>query len=104
MSRVPAVGQLAALHAQQLVGELRVLAAGSASKSSIHASRSARAALADAGREVLAHAVGDEELRVLGPAVGALGEPHLLLAERLAVRRARALLGRRRRRRCGCRR
>ena len=45
--------------------------------------------------EVLAHAVGDEELRVLGPAVGLLGEANLLLAERLAVRRARALLGRR---------
>jgi hypothetical protein len=34
---------------------------------------------------VLADAVGDEELRVLGPAVVALGEADLLLAERLAV-------------------
>ena len=50
-----------------------------------------RAARADAGSEVLAHAVGHQELRVLGPAVGALGEPHLLHAERLAVRRGRVL-------------
>ena len=43
------------------------------------------AALADPVGEVLADAVGDEELGVLGPAVGALGLAHLLLAERLAV-------------------
>ncbi len=43
------------------------------------------AAGAHAGCEVLAHPVGDEELRVLGPAVVALGELDLLLAERLAV-------------------
>ena len=53
------------------------------------------AAGADAGREVLADAVGHEELRVLGPAVAPLGEADLLVAERLAVRRARVLLVRR---------
>ena len=35
---------------------------------------------------MLAHAVGHQELRVLGPTVRALGEPDLFLAERLAVR------------------
>jgi hypothetical protein len=39
------------------------------------------AALAEVGREVLADAVGDEELRVLRPAVSALGELDLLDAE-----------------------
>jgi hypothetical protein len=36
--------------------------------------------------------VGHEELRVLGPAVGTLGQPHLLLAERAAVRAVAVLL------------
>ena len=44
---------------------------------------------------MLADAVGDEELRVLGPAVGALGEADLLLAERLAVGLGGVLLVRR---------
>src|SRR5215468_6457225 len=47
------------------------------------ASRSATRA--DAGGEVLAHAVGDQELRVLRPAVAALGEADFLLAERFPV-------------------
>ena len=54
-----------------------------------------RAALADAGGEVLADAVGDEELRVLRPAVDALGQADLLVAERLAVGLGRVLLVRR---------
>ena len=49
------------------------------------------AARADPGREVLAHAVGDQELRILGPAVRPLGEPDLLLTERLAMRRGGVL-------------
>src|SRR5262249_3355754 len=53
------------------------------------------AARAPPGGEVLLHAVGDEELRVLGPIVVALRETHLFLAERLAVRLRRALLVRR---------
>ena len=57
--------------------------------------RAAPAALADARLEVLAHAVGHEELGVLGPAVVALGQPDLFLAQRLAVRRAGVLLVRR---------
>ena len=43
------------------------------------------AAPADPLGEVLLDPVGHEELGVLGPAVGALRLPHLLLAERLAV-------------------
>ena len=54
--------------------------------------------------EVLVDAVGDEELGVLGPAVDPLGEPDLVLAQRLAVGRAGVLLVRARRSRCGCRR
>jgi hypothetical protein len=40
----------------------------------------------DALGEVLTHPVGDEELRVLGPAVRALRLPDLLLPQRLPVR------------------
>src|SRR5437763_2430449 len=47
---------------------------------------------ADALREMLVDPVRNEKLGIFGPAVGALGEPHLLLAERLAVRRAGVLL------------
>ena len=72
-----------------------MLARGSAAKSSSHAAvRRAPRAPMPCG-EVLAHAVGHEELRVLGPAVGALGQPDLLVAERLAVRGGGVLLVRR---------
>src|SRR5439155_4945661 len=54
-----------------------------------------RAARADAGREPLAHALGDQELRILRPAVAALGEADLFLAERLAVGCGRVVLVRR---------
>src|SRR5437016_3390765 len=50
---------------------------------------------ADARAEVRAHLVGHEELRVFRPAVVALGETNLLVAERLAVRGVRVLLVRR---------
>ena len=46
-------------------------------------------------REALAHAVGHQELRVLGPAIGALGQPHLVLAQGVAVGRGGVLLVRR---------
>ena len=39
----------------------------------------------DAVVEMLAHPVGDEELRVLGPAIGALGELYFLLAQGFAM-------------------
>ena len=44
---------------------------------------------------MLVDAVGHKELRVLGPAVAALGEPDLLISEWLAVCRGRVLLVRR---------
>ena len=40
---------------------------------------------ADAVLKMLAHAVRHQEFGVLGPAIAALGETYLLLAERLAV-------------------
>src|SRR5262245_14679356 len=40
---------------------------------------------ADAGIEPLTHAVGHKELGILGPAVGALDQSYLILAQRLAV-------------------
>ena len=53
------------------------------------------AAPADAILEMLAHAVRHEKLGVFRPAVAALGEAYLLLAERLAVGRAGVVLMRR---------
>src|SRR2546430_14570494 len=51
-----------------------------------------RSARADAGGEVLADAVGDQELRLLRPPVAALGQANLVVAERLAVGRGGVLL------------
>ena len=51
-----------------------------------------RTARADPGGEVLVDAIGHKKLRVLGPAIGVLGEPDLLVAERLAVGRGSVLL------------
>src|SRR5262249_23606217 len=50
---------------------------------------------ADAGGEVGTHRIGHQELGVLRPSVIALGETHLLLAQRLAVRGGGVLLVRR---------
>ena len=66
-----------------------------AANSASHAAARLAAARADAGGEVLADAVGHEELRVLRPAVGALGELDFLVAQRLAVGRGGVLLVRR---------
>src|SRR5439155_14514363 len=53
---------------------------------------SGRSARPDAGGEVLADAVGDQQLRLLRPPIAALGEANLLLTERLAVGRGRVVL------------
>ena len=82
--RVPAVGQLALLHRVDLGGEAGV-ALGELGELRLPGGVELGAAPADPLGEVLADAVGDEELGVLGPLVGALGLAHLLLAERLAV-------------------
>ena len=81
---VPAGRQLATLHLVDLGREFGVLGPVGAEKSSSFFRASAPRA-AHAGRKVLADAVGNQELRVLGPAVVALGKPNLFFAERLAV-------------------
>src|SRR5690348_8599118 len=76
--------QLTPLHVLDLRGKRRVgraialepLAPGKTRRS---ATRS------DPSGKVLAHALGHQELRILGPAVAALARPHLLEAERLTV-------------------
>ncbi len=50
---------------------------------------------ADSLAEVLIYAIGHKELRILGPAVAALDEPHLVRTERLAVSGRRILYMRR---------
>src|SRR5215216_3819833 len=88
---VPAVRQSPALHLVDLGGDLGIpvgdplLPLGAQSFST----------LADAPGEMLVDAIRDQELRVLGPAVGALGLANLVLAERLAMRLGRVLLVRR---------
>ncbi len=54
-----------------------------------------RAVRPDTGREMLADAVGDEELCILGPPIAALGEADLLLTERFAMGGGSILLVRR---------
>src|SRR6516164_7226782 len=51
-----------------------------------------RTPLANAPVEMLAHPIRDEELCVWRPAITTLGQPDLLFAKRLPVRRARVLL------------
>ena len=70
----------------------RGTASGTPRSGAIQACAQLPAALADAVAEVLADAVGHEELGVLRPAVVPLGQPDLLLAERLAVGGAGVLL------------
>ena len=84
---IPAGGQLAPLHLVDLARLLRIFfAVGGEEFGPLPDARAAPRAPMP-GVEMLADAVRHEELRVLRPAVGALGEPHLVVAERLAVRR-----------------
>ena len=88
---VPALRQLAALHLVDLRGEPRV-----ARRDALLPLVSQLAApSADPVGEMLVHAVGDQELGVLGPVVGALRLAHLVLAERLPVDLGGVLLVRR---------
>ena len=50
------------------------------------------AALPDGFTELFAHAIRDQELRILRPPVKFLDQPHFLFAKRLAVRSIRILL------------
>ena len=90
-SLVPAVRQLAPQHAIAVVGELWILALVPLEPGppGVMERLPPRA---DARLEVFAYPLGDEELRVLGPAITALRELDFLFAQRLAVRRARILL------------
>ncbi len=87
---VPALRQLTPLHPLEIVRKLGVLDAVALEELLPVLSQRAPAR-ADALGEVLHDSVGDQELRVLGPAIAALGEAHLLLAERLAVGLGRVL-------------
>ena len=89
--RVPAVGKLAPLHALDLVGELRDAPRGTprTAPPRPREPRAPRAPIPSA--KCSTHAVGDEELGVLGPAVEPLRRLDALRAERLAVRLRRVL-------------
>ena len=78
-------GSSRALHALELVGQVRVLllVLGERLRPTPRAARRPRAPTPLL--EVLAHPVGHQELRVLGPAVGRLAPLDLLCAQRLAV-------------------
>src|SRR5205085_4141475 len=80
---VPAVGQLALLHAYELVCEfgMCLFVIFELREPLVAQTPAARA---NAALKVLAHLFGDEELGVFGPAVGALRQANRLLAERLA--------------------
>ena len=91
--RVPVLGKRSALHALDLVGELREGCAVFLEPRLPRRSRLA-ATGADALREVLDDTVGDEELGVLGPAVEPLRLLHALGTERLSVRLRCVLDGR----------
>ena len=81
---VPALRQLPALHRLELARQIRLLH-GVPRQQLFPGRAQLRASPADPLGEVLGDAIGDQELRVLGPAVGPLRLAHLLLAEWLAV-------------------
>ena len=81
---VPACGKLPPLHLLDLGREFGVLRAiGSEQVGPL--AMGPRAARADSFGEVLAHAVRNQKLGILGPAVGAFDQPNLVFAERIAV-------------------
>ena len=91
---IPASRRLARLHRLQPVAELRV-APAIIGEFFVPFAAQLASALADAAAEMLVDAVGHQKFGVLGPAIIALGELHLLLAERLAMSGAGVLLMRR---------
>src|SRR5262249_4744050 len=88
---VPSGGQLSSLHLIDLVRQVRMPRLVRSKEGRPLASQRG-ATRPDAGGKVLADAIGDEKLGVLGPAVEALAETHLLITQRLAVSRRRILL------------
>src|SRR5207253_5392723 len=88
---IPSRGQVSSLHLIDLGRELRMGGPiRREERGPLASSRSA--ARPDARGEVLADAIGDQELCVLRPAVAALGQANLLVTERLAVGRRRVVL------------
>ena len=92
---VPARGQLAPLHLVDLGGELRELLRGSRRRAPPSARRAAAPRAPMPASKCSHDAVGHEELGILRPAVGALGEPDLVVAQRLAMGRGGVVLVRR---------
>ena len=88
------LGRQAMLHRIEL-GTLLGVAGLEGGQSLLPGGAKLRTALADAVLEILVDAGGDQELRVLGPAIRLLGELDLFGAERLAVRLVAVLLVRR---------
>lgn len=91
---IPTIGQLAVLHPVQLIGQLRVLLLVRL-KLGEPGLAQRRTPRPDTGLKMFAHSVGDQELGLLRPAVGSLGQPNFLLTQRLAVGGAGTLFGRR---------
>src|SRR5262245_14737058 len=88
---IPTYRQVPRLHLIDLFRELGILLAVRRHERGPPASRGG-AACPDAGREALAHAVGDQELRVLRPPIAALAKANFLRTELLAVRGRGVLL------------
>jgi len=86
--------QFAGQHHLDLAGGLRVLALVS-TNFFIQSSRKARAALADAVAEAIVNVSGTRNVRILRPAVEALGQADFLFAERIAMGGRSVLLVRR---------
>src|SRR5262249_17634044 len=82
---IPACRQISLLHLIDLFRKLGILLAVRREERRPPAS-SGGAARPDTGREVLAHAVGNQELRVFRPPIGALAKANFLRAEWLAAR------------------
>src|SRR5262249_43516504 len=85
--RLPSVRRLARVDTVELLRLLRIFGAVGGEQLAPGFAQLASAP-ADAVGEMLAYAVRHEEMRVFGPAVILLGEPHLVFAERLTVGRA----------------
>src|ERR1700704_1404896 len=91
---IPSGRQLTPLHQVDLGREFRISRPVSREELSPTAV-GLRAARANSGGEMFAHAVGNQELGVFGPSVVAFGEANLLLTQRLAMSGGGILLMRR---------
>ena len=81
---VPAIGQVALVKRVQLCGQRRISVAISR-KLTIPFGCEPTAAFSDARLEMMIHALGDQKLRVLGPAISAFSQFDLVRSQRLAM-------------------